>query len=123
MPDPDASVAQFFGEDRPARKIFDTILAEIRLCGPVQLRVGKSQIAFRRRTAFAWVWIPGRYLKGNRPPLVLTLGLRRRDLSPRWKQVVEPYRGRFVHHMELSSPEQVDPEVRAFLAEAWSLAG
>ena len=123
MADPDASLAGFFGEAALARRIFETILDAVQSCGPVQLRVGKSQVAFRRRVAFAWVWIPGRYLKGERPPLVLTLGLRRRDLSPRWKQVVEPYPGRFIHHIELSTPEQVDDELRALLEEAWTLAG
>jgi hypothetical protein len=122
MPDPD-DLAEFFGRNAGARQIFEAVRAAVESSGPVTLRAGKSQISFRRRVAFAWVWIPGQYLKGDRPPLVLTVGLRRRDLSPRWKQVVEPYPGRFVHHMELHRLEQVDQEVRQFLAEAWTVAG
>jgi hypothetical protein len=53
---------------------------------------------------------------------VLTVGLRRRDGSPRWKQIVEPYPGRFTHHLELRSPGEVDAEVEAWLREAWGLA-
>ncbi len=54
---------------------------------------------------------------------MLSLSLRRRDPSPRWKQVVEPYPGRFMHHLELHSAVDLDEEIQAFIAEAWSLAG
>ena len=60
---------------------------------------------------------------GMAAPLVLTLALRRQDPSPRWKQIVEPYPGRFTHHLELFSPAEVDEEVENWLNEAWQLAG
>jgi hypothetical protein len=91
--------------------------------GPMQRGVTKSQVAFRRKNGFAWVWMPEMYLKREAAPLVLTIGLHRRDPSPRWKQVVEPYPGRFIHHLELYSEEDLDEEVQAVLAEAWALAG
>jgi hypothetical protein len=122
LPDPENFEAEFFRGDEEAHAIFGAIRAAVDLLGGTTLRVGKSQVAFRRRVAFAWVWVPGRYLRGKRPPLVLTIGLRRHESSPRWKQVVEPYPGRFVHHMELNCPEQVDREVRPLLAEASSAA-
>jgi hypothetical protein len=91
--------------------------------GGVMLRVSKSQVAFRRRTAFAWVWMPEQYLHRPAAPLVLTVGLRRRDPSPRWKQVVEPAPGRFTHHLELYSAADLDDDVRRWLLEAWEKAG
>ena len=118
----DSELDIFFQEEEAAWPIFQAIRLAASDAG-VGLRIGKSQIAFACRIAFAWVWVPGRYLRGKRPPLVLTVGLRRRDNSPRWKQVVEPYPGRFVHHMELRSPEDIDDELRILLAEARSLAG
>jgi hypothetical protein len=51
------------------------------------------------------------------------LGLRHRDESPRWKEVSEPSRGRFVHHLELRSIDDVDDEVEAWLREAWEASG
>jgi hypothetical protein len=123
VPDPENLAADFFRGDEEARAIFVAIRGAVALLGEATLRVSKSQIAFRRRIAFGWVWLPGKYLKGKRPPLVLTIGLHRHDFCARWKQVVEPYPGRFVHHMELNAPEQVDQEVRALLAEARSAAG
>jgi len=84
--------------------------------------VTKSQVAFRRRRAFAWAWMPGAYLRGQVAPLVLTLSFRRREPSPRWKEVVESYPGRFAHHLELRSTAEIDDEVRAWLQEAWAAA-
>lgn len=63
------------------------------------------------------------YLRGDHSPLVLTLALRRRDPSRRWKQIVEPANGRYTHHLELQSAHDIDDEVRAWLHEAWSQAG
>ena len=104
-------------------RLFDALGAVVSSIGVADLRVTKSQIAFRRRRDFAWAWIPGRYLGGRTAHLVLTLGFRHRDPSPRWKQIVEPYPGRFTHHLELDSAGDVDDEVRLWLKEAWTLAG
>lgn len=111
----------FAGYDE-ARLIFDTLRTTIEAIGPAELRVTKSQVAFRRRTAFAWARIPGKYLHGQTAPLVLTLALRRHDTSPRWKEIVEPAPGRFTHHLELFTAADIDDLVLTWLHEAWELA-
>ena len=113
---------EFFAGQEDSRQIFDTLRRSVEAQGLAQVRVTKSQVAFRRRRAFAWAWMPGAYLRGKHAPLVLTLSLPRQDASPRWKQVVEPAAGRFTHHLELYSTADVDDEVRAWLAEAWAAA-
>ena len=117
------TVDEFLTGQSDSRRIFDALHAAVDAIGPVEVRVTKSQVAFRRRRAFAFAWRPGAYLRGQVAPLVLTLALRRRDPSPRWKEVVEPYPGRFTHHLELRSPTEIDDEVRAWLEEAWAAAG
>ncbi|MCL7454818.1 MAG: DUF5655 domain-containing protein [Anaerolineae bacterium] len=112
----------FAGYDR-SRRLFEALLDAVEVAGSVELRVTRSQIALRRRKAFAWVWVPGRYLRGETAPLVLTLGFRHRDPSPRWKEIVEPYPGRFTHHLELYSVDDIDEQVRDWLREAWLAAG
>ncbi len=112
----------FFARFPDSRTIFDALADAIETVGPCEVRVTKSQIAFRRRRAFAWAWIPAMYLGGARPPLVVSVALLRRDPSPRWKQVVEPDRGRFMHHMELHSVAAVDEELIRWIAEAWHAA-
>lgn len=108
-----------WGSQSASRLIFEKLRAAVDAIGPAQLRVTKSQIAFCRRKAFAWAWIPARYLRGNTAPLVLTIGFSARDSSPRWKEIVEPARGRFTHHLELFSPAEIDAEVLSWLEKAY----
>lgn len=111
----------FEGHDQ-ARQIFQALRSMIRSMGATEVRVTKSQVAFYRRKPFARVWIPGKYLGGRGAPLVLTLSFPHRDPSPRWKEIVEPSPGHFTHHLELSSVEAIDEEVRNWLHEAWQNA-
>ena len=117
------TVDEYFEGHEGSRPIFDALQRAVEDTGPADVRVSKSQVAFRRRTGFAFAWMPDVYLGPGHAPLVLTVALRRRDPSPRWKQVVEPAPGRFTHHLELRSAEEIDDEVRGWLAEAWGLAG
>jgi len=117
------TLEEFFKDHADSRRLFKAVRKAIEAIGGAEMRVTKSQVAFRRRTGFAFVWIPGKYLKQRDVPLVLTVGLRRRDDSPRWKEVVEPARGRFTHHLELRSIAEINEEVIDWLKEAWEEAG
>jgi len=112
----------FTGHDL-SRAIFNSISAAVEATGPAEVRVSKSQVAFRRRINFAMVWMPEQYLRRKAAPLVLTFSFRHRDPSPRWKEIVEPAPGRFTHHLELYAPAEVDDEVRGWLQAAWEEAG
>ena len=122
---------EFFDGADESRQLFEVLRAAVESIGAAEVRVTKSQVAFRRRKAFAfkrqkafaWAWMPGKYLRDKVAPLVLTLALTRRDPSPRWKQVVEPAAGRFTHHLEIYSIDQIDDEVRLWLEEAWLQSG
>ena len=114
---------EFFSGEEDSLLIYRNLFAAIDVLGSVEVSVTKSQIAFRRRKAFAWAWIPGKYLRGKTAPLVLSVALRRKDSSHRWKQVVEPKPGRFMHHLELNASQDIDNEVCAWLKEAWELTG
>lgn len=111
----------FFAGREHARALFETVLAELETFGPTEVRVSKSQVALRHGHNVAVVWTPDRYGKST-APLVLTVSLRRRDTSPRWKEVVPVSSGRYTHHLELRSADGVDDEVRGWLAEAWAIA-
>ncbi len=114
---------EFFADRDEARQLFDVVRAEIQSLGPVEIRVTGSQIAFATRHNVAVVWTPDRYLDPKRSaPLVLTLSLARRDSSPRWKEIVPVSNGRYTHHLELRSADEIDDEVRGWLSEAWALA-
>lgn len=113
---------EFFVGAEDSRLIFERLRSAVDACGVAEIRVTKSQVAFYRGQAFAWAWMPGAYLRGKCAPLVLTISLRRRDSSLRWKEIIEPRPGRFTHHLELHSPSDIDDEVRSWLQEAWALA-
>jgi len=116
------TLEEFFKGQADSRRLFDALYAAVSAIGLAEVRVTKSQVAFRRRIAFAWAWMPRTVLRGRGAPLVLTLALRRQDASPRWKQVVEPYPGRYTHHLELYAEEEIDDEVLRWIKEAWEQA-
>jgi predicted transport protein len=114
---------EFFAGYKKARQLFEAVRRALDGLDPVTLRVTKSQIAFRRRRTFAWVWIPAKYLRGKPAPLVLTLSFKSRDKSKRWKEIVEPTPGHVTHHLELRFVAEIDAEVHRWLHEAWTAAG
>ena len=114
--------AYFQGFDE-SRMLFDFLLPYVEAAGVSEIVVSKTQISFRRERAFAWVWIPEKHLGRRMAPLVLSLSLPTRDPSPRWKEIVEPYPGKFMHHLELYTPDHIDEEVRAWFRAAYEWAG
>lgn len=114
---------EYFAGLDSSRRIYDAVAEAVGQLGDVEARATKTQVAFRHRVGFAYAWVPERHLGRPAAPLVLSVALRRRDTSPRWKEVVEPASGRFMHHLELRRPDEVDGEVAGWLREAWDLSG
>ena len=85
---------------------------------PFEVRTSKSQIAFRRTRGFAYLWLPGQYLRNPDAEIVLSIALGRHDHSERFKEVVHPAAHHWMHHLELHGPEEVDDEVAGWLREA-----
>lgn len=90
--------------------------------GTASVAVTKSQLVFRRRRGFAYVWRPGRYVNSD-VPAVLSLALSHEITSDRFKSVVHPSKNIWMHHIELRDINQVDDEVRGWLQDAYSSAG
>ncbi|MFY9636355.1 DUF5655 domain-containing protein [Pseudarthrobacter sp. BIM B-2242] len=80
-----------------------------------------SQMAFRHRRAFAWVWNPRQHLK-TAVPAVLSIALPRRVDSARFKEVAHVSPGEWMHHLELHKASQLDDEVAGWLREAFAAA-
>jgi hypothetical protein len=116
-------VDRFFDGRPAALDVFRRVRTTLEAAGELSIRVSRSQVAFRRRHGFAYLWLPGRYLSRPAAEVVLTVVLGRRDPSPRWKEVVHPARTHWVHHLELHDPAEIDDEVVAWLREAAERAG
>ncbi len=116
------TLEEYFADHAESRRLFDALLERIVSIGEFEIKVTKSQVAFRRKKPFAWVWMPGKYLRGRTAPLVLSLSFPARDPSPRWKEVVEPATGLWMHHLELNALSDIDEEVIHWLRSAWERA-
>ena len=90
--------------------------------GPVSVSVTKSQVAFRRRKGFAYVWRPGQYVHSE-VPAVLSVALPHEVRCHRFKEVVHPSANVWMHHIELHAASQIDDQVRGWLEEAYANAG
>ena len=96
--------------------------AAIMSIGPAKVIVSKSQNGFYRHHPFAATWRAGQYINGEVAPLVLSIYLKHRNNSLRWKEVIEAAPGHFTQHLELRLLTDVDAFVRARLTEAWEEA-
>lgn len=91
--------------------------------GPATVRLTTSEVSLRRRVAFAHLWRPDRWLAHPGAEVVLSVGTRGRIDSPRFKEVVEPHPGRFIHHLEVHGEQDLDDELAGWLALAYAQAG
>ncbi|WP_332642990.1 DUF5655 domain-containing protein [Aeromicrobium sp.] len=114
-------VERFFEANPEGLVLFRAVEVAVAEIGAVEARVTKSQIAFRRRKAFAFVWCPGQYVSSD-VPAVLSIALPRLVSSDRFREVAHPSNNVWMHHLELRDSAQVDDEVREWLAEAYQAA-
>ncbi|HEX6207730.1 MAG TPA: DUF5655 domain-containing protein [Actinomycetota bacterium] len=113
---------EYFEGHPEALKIFRWVRRTVEATGPATIGVSRSEVAFRRRRGFAWLWMPGRWLRDPAAEVVLSFALPRRDRSPRLKEVVEPRPGLWMHHLEVHDPDEMDDEVSEWLREAFEAA-
>ncbi|GGS28635.1 DUF5655 domain-containing protein [Actinokineospora fastidiosa] len=85
---------------------------------PYTVQATKSQLAYRRARGFAYLWLPGRYLRNPGAEVVLSIVLPRRSDSARFKEVAHPAPGLWIHHLEIHDVTELDAEVAAWLREA-----
>lgn len=110
--------AEFFAGHPIGLAVFERVRSVVEALGPVEIRISKSQVAFRRARGFAYLWLPGRYLRRPASDVVLSIALGRRDDSSRWKEVVHPSSSHWIHHLEIGDAREVDDEVVGWLREA-----
>lgn len=114
----EADVLSFF-RDRPSElATYEALHREMGAAFPeASVKVQKSQIGFYGKHLFAMVSLPKRK---RDPGIVVTFGLGRRELSPRVETAVEPYPGRWTHHVPVTGEDELDGELLGWLQEAWA---
>lgn len=113
-----ATPDEFFAGHSIGAEIFNRVEAALLGIDGLQVGVTKSQVAFRRKRGFAYLWLPGQYLKGPHAEVVLSIALGHEDGSPRWKEVSRASSKHWIHHLEVNDPGDIDAEVVAWLLEA-----
>jgi hypothetical protein len=102
----------FERKEPSVRATFDRVVAAVTALGPVSVLPEKSRIALHVRMSFAAFTPRIRWLDGH-------LVLARRIDSPRFRRI-ETYSPRnILHAFRLTSPDDVDAEFTAWLAEAY----
>lgn len=117
------TIRAFFGDAGIGFAVYERTRRVLAGLDDVTVRVSKSQVAFRRRRGFAYLWRPRRYLRGAQVDVVLSIALAREDRSARFKEVAHPAPRVWIHHLELRDVDEIDDEIEALLLEAASLAG
>lgn len=112
---------EFFADSPVGRAVLRWVRDRLEEAGGCELRVSKSQVGFRRRRGFAFLWRPEMYVSSD-VPVVLTIGLPERIRSPRWKEVVQTDPHTFVHHLEVRDVAALDDELLAWLLRAYASA-
>ena len=121
----DQNILFFFNEHPQAIPLYEAFEARLlsELEG-VMIRPQKSQITLKNRRVFGAVsFLPARRAKDRPDPYItVTLGLNRREGSPRIDQASEPYPGRWTHHIVIGSRSEIDDELMAWVHEAYDFA-
>jgi hypothetical protein len=111
---------EWFAEHPEALPVYLRVRELLEPVGPYDVRVTKSQVTFRRRRGFAYLWLPGMYVAND--VVVVSVALGRRIDSDRLKEVVQPRPGLWMHHLEVHDLDDLDDEVAGWLGEAADVA-
>jgi len=113
-------VEAFFSGNPVTKALFMAVERKIRAIGPAIITVGKTQISFATRTQFAWVWMP--QPTGRKRPmhsLVLSFGCGRKIEHEQIVEAIEPYPGRWTHHVIIAEAADLTADVDDWLREAY----
>lgn len=113
----------FFRRDPNVLAVFNMLFGKIMSLEGVSMTVGKTQISFRNRHGFAYVWLPNRKVRG-RPDsyLIVSFGLGRRVTDDRVVESAEPYPGRWTHHVIIQNVNEVDDVLMGWIKESYDFS-
>ena len=107
---------------RPAALLlFHAVRHFIESLGPVTAEATKIQVSFGTARKFARVWLPQLWIKAQPDSsITLAFALDRCVVHDRIRQAVEPYRGRWTHHVVISQESDLDEDVKGWLSEVYT---
>lgn len=121
----DFDTLMFFNEHQNVLELYQIFEKLLYSTFPiVNKRVQKTQITFYNRHVFSCVSFTKVKRKAELPEryIVITIGLPAPLESDRVAVKVEPYPGRWTHHIVISKPEELDEELVSWIKEAYAFA-
>lgn len=112
----------FFSNQAKEIALYGAIEQMIDSIGPATISVTRSQISFATKTKFAWVWLPLPWGKRPEHSLVLTFAVNRHIEDPQIEETVEPYPGRWTHHVIIQEESDLNERVLLWLQEAYAFS-
>jgi hypothetical protein len=114
---------EYFRDCRLGAEVHAAVTRALEPCGAFEVRTTKSQVAYRRRRGFAYLWLPGMYLSHPDAEVVLTITLDHQEDAARFKEIAHPAAAVWQHHLEIHDAADIDDEVVAWLRDAYRGAG
>ncbi len=117
------TITKLFKGRPGAYKLFQLIEKHIKTFGAIKVEAKKTQVSFSTTRKFAWVWLPQMWIrKQPQESITLTFALKCRIRNRQIKKAVEPYPGRWTHHVVIERPANLTKDVRMWLREAYEQA-
>ena len=114
-------ILQFFDSHPDALPLYEKFEKSVAdLVPDVKIKVQKTQISFYNRHLFACVSFARVRKKKDCPDcyIVITFVLSHKAESPRIDIATEPYPNRWMHHVLISDPGEIDDELMGWIEEA-----
>jgi hypothetical protein len=106
----------FLNKDSSVRALYDQLLSILQTFGPVAEDPKKTSIHLNRKSALAGV-------ETRKDGLLLNIKSDHQIKSPRIEKAEQISAKRFHHKVRVSSPRDLDEELKAWLKEAYLLSG
>lgn len=106
--------AHLAGKGEHAAALFRRFAEAVEACGPVTLAPARTRIGFQARMIFAAVTVRPDRLDGH---VVLARPLE----HPRFRRIESLSPRNHVHHFRITSADEIDGEVAAWLREAYAV--
>ena len=105
----------FNNKDQSVRALYDQLVSMIRTFGPVEQDPKKTSIHLNRKTALAGV-------ETRKDCLLINIKADHQIKSPRIEKTEQISTKRFHHKVRISSPKDLDEELKTWLKEAYLLS-
>ena len=106
----------FVNKDPSVRVLYDQLVSLLKTFGPIEEDPKKTSIHLNRKSALAGI-------ETRKNNFLLTIKSDHSIKSPRVEKVEKISSRRFYHKVRISSPDDIDEELKAWLQEAYALSG